>query len=311
MNCEEITFGIAPAGSGSDEEPAERIIQRIFERTELNGGGDVYPNTVDMQDTLAEVASWQEEKERMREWLQAHPVQSMKTARYQLAIFTAPVPQGEQVIAEIWNVETCELLIRETVDVLGGLRSKNLVQTAERLWQALTDRTHSPAGVAGGQYATISARLRAELMLAMSGSYDYNVRPRYHPVSPVLARFRYRVERNGQAVDKEFQPGDVLDIIASYKDCDGIPIRNLPVTFTVVAGAASMVPTGAKQAATFLTNETGGVLFCVWTNPNMSPGSELCLRLRIESSCVGKTLIDQDILLRLRVPPDANLVQGA
>lgn len=121
----------------------------------------------------------------------------------------------------------------------------------------------------------------------------------------------HRVERNGQAVDKEFQPGDVLDIIASYKDCDGIPIRNLPVTFTVVAGAASMVPTGAKQAATFLTNETGGVLFCVWTNPNMSPGSELCLRLRIESSCVGKTLIDQDILLRLRVPPDANLVQGA
>jgi hypothetical protein len=303
--CDEITFGIAPAGSGSDYEPAERIIQCILERIELNGGGDVYPNIADMQDTLAETASWQEEKERIRAWLQANPVQRLKTARYQLAIFTAPTPQGEQIIAEIRNVETCELLIRETVQVLGSMRSRNIVQATERLWQALTDRSPGPgagAGKAGGHYVTISERLRAELMPAKSHSYDYSALPRYHPVSPALARFSHRVEHNGQVVNEEYRPGDVLDIVASYKDCDGIPIRNLPVAFTVVAGEASLVPTGIKQAANFQTDERGSVLFRVWTNPDTEPSAELRLRLRSESSCASKTLFDQDILLHAMRP---------
>lgn len=294
--CDAITFGISPAISGSD--PYGRILQKIIERLEIRGGGDVYSNTEDMQDVLTERTD-EEERLRIAEWLRMHPDFNPTAARYQLAIVIAPTSDGESVVAEIQNVETCEILITERIPVNGPMRASVVNQAAQQLWNALTSPrrgSSSASGSGDGRYPTITARLRAELSADTVG-HDHSSPPRYHPVSPKLSRKTVEVRRNGELLNDEYRPGDVLEIRAKYDDCDGQPIRNLRITLDVLEGAASLAASGSVQSSSLDTDDAGKVQFQVWTAADVVPGTKLRLRLSSRSNCQAGTLLRKTIAL--------------
>lgn len=318
-SCEEVRLAIVPSEQ-TNEHPWSRFLLKAIDLLEFRYGEGLHS---DKWETLAEEMR---ENKKYAGWTVANEA---KPPRYVLDIIAIDINNEEsRITAEIRNVETCEVIVRETLNTL-RITPENLKTWAEAIWNTLRSKgakLTAPAEENGtpvvifpesGSHRSIADRVREELGFGKSSSYDYSQTPRSHPVSEALLKFDYDIKSNGR-ISKGYVDGEDLEIVFRIRECDDKPISGFPLKVTLINPEQFLWPkmvlkgeSGQKgDEIEIVSNDEGEAR--VFMSPPPGMVGTLILSIKKKSACgsellpeiittsQGETISREEMLARLR-----------